>query len=49
MAKVLIAYFSQTGSTKKIADQIAEGLLSSNWEITHFKILENDFPTLEGI
>jgi len=47
MTKVLIATFSQTGSTKKIADQIAKGLLSSNWEITHFKISGNDLPTLE--
>ena len=47
MTKVLIATFSQTGSTKKIADQIAKGLNSSNCEITHFRISENNLPNLE--
>ena len=41
MAKVLIASFSQTGSTKKIADLISKGLHSSDWEITHFNISGN--------
>jgi len=40
MKKVLIATFSQAGSTKKIADQIAKGLSSSDWDITHFNITE---------
>jgi flavodoxin len=30
MARVLIASFSQTGSTKKVADLIAKGLHSSD-------------------
>jgi len=47
MAKVLIASFSQTGSTKKVADLIAKGLQSSNWEITHCNISESDIPKLD--
>lgn len=49
MTKVLIATFSQTGSTKRIADQIAKGLISSNCEVTHFSISEsnNDTPDLK--
>jgi len=47
MARVLIASFSQTGSTKKVADLIAKGLQSSEWEITHFNISANDMPKLE--
>lgn len=47
MTKVLIATFSQTGSTKKIADQIAKGLQSSDWEVTHFSISGNDLPELD--
>lgn len=48
MARVLIASFSQTGSTKKVAEQIAKGLQFSNWEITHFNISGNDMPKLEN-
>lgn len=44
MVKVLIAIFTQTESTKKVANLIAKGLLSSNWEITHFNISGNDLP-----
>lgn len=47
MAKVLIAAFSQTGSTKKIADQIAKGLNSSNCEVTHLRISGDNLPNLE--
>jgi len=47
MAKVLIASFSQTGSTKKVADLIAKGLNSANWEITHFSISGNEIPELD--
>jgi flavodoxin/ferredoxin len=47
MAKVLIASFTQTGSTKKVADLIAKGLNSSNWEITHFNISGSDIPIIE--
>ena len=47
MAKVLIASFSQTGFTKKVADQIAKGIHSNDWEITHFNISENDMPKLD--
>lgn len=48
MARVLIASFSQTGSTKKVADLITKGLQSSNWEITHFNISGNDTPKLDN-
>ncbi len=48
MARVLIASFSQTGSTKKVADLITKGLHSSDWEITHFNISENDTPKLDN-
>ena len=41
MTKVLIAAFSQTGSTKKIADQIALELGLSNCEVTQISITEN--------
>jgi flavodoxin/NAD-dependent dihydropyrimidine dehydrogenase PreA subunit len=44
MKKVLIATFSQAGSTKKIADQIAKGLSSSDWEIDYFNISEKQVP-----
>ena len=47
MPKVLIATFSQTGSTKKIADQIALGLGSSNFDVTHMSITENISPDLK--
>jgi flavodoxin/Pyruvate/2-oxoacid:ferredoxin oxidoreductase delta subunit len=46
MAKVLIATFSQTGSTKKIADQIALGLGLLSCEVTHFEITGNNNPDL---
>ena len=48
MVKVLIATFSQTGSTKKVADQIAKGLNSSNCEVTHFSISGNELPNPDG-
>lgn len=41
MTKVLIATFSQNGSTRKVADQIAQGLISSNCEVTQKSINEN--------
>ncbi len=44
MTKVLIATFTQAGSTKKIAEQIAKGLSSSDWEITHFNLSEKQVP-----
>jgi flavodoxin/NAD-dependent dihydropyrimidine dehydrogenase PreA subunit len=47
MTKVLIAIFTQNGSTKKIADQIAKGLGSSNCEVTHLSITENRTPDLK--
>lgn len=46
MTKVLIATFSQTGSTIKIADQIAKGLNSSNFDVTHLKITQDARPDL---
>jgi flavodoxin/NAD-dependent dihydropyrimidine dehydrogenase PreA subunit len=47
MTKVLIATFSQTGSTKKIADQIAKGLSSSNLDVTHLEITQDSSPDLK--
>lgn len=47
MTKVLIATFSQTGSTKKIADRIAKGISSSNCEVTHLSISESRIPDLQ--
>lgn len=47
MTKVLIATFSQTGSTKKIADLIATGLRTANFDVTHFSITKNVFPDLK--
>ena len=47
MVKVLIATFSQTGSTKKLAQKIAGSLLSSKWELTHFDISGSDIPDVE--
>lgn len=48
MDKVLIASFSQTGSTRKLADLIAKGLNSSDWEITHHDISGSDIPNIEA-
>ena len=47
MKKVLIATFSQAGSTKKIADQIDKGMLLKDWEITHTNITNDKFPNIE--
>ena len=46
MKKVLIATFSQTGTTKKISIHIGKGIVSSGWEVTHHNISENDFPDI---
>ena len=48
MKKVLIATFSQSGATKKVAMQIAKGLSESGCEVTHFKIDEGSTPDLEA-
>jgi flavodoxin/Pyruvate/2-oxoacid:ferredoxin oxidoreductase delta subunit len=47
MKKILIASFSQTGSTRKVADLIAKGLNSSDCEITHHNISGSDIPNIE--
>lgn len=47
MKKVLIATFSQAGSTKEIADQITKGMLSKNCEITHTSISNDKIPNIE--
>ena len=47
MIKILIATFSQSGATKKVAMQIAKGLSESGCEVTHFKIDEVNTPDLE--
>lgn len=48
MAKVLIASFTQTGSTEKVANQIATGLKAADWEITHIKISGKDIPNIDA-
>jgi ferredoxin len=47
MAKVLIATFSQNGSTGKISDKITEGLRASGWEVDHFTIGSKNPPDLK--
>jgi flavodoxin/NAD-dependent dihydropyrimidine dehydrogenase PreA subunit len=47
MTKVLIATFSQTGSTKKIAEQITIGLRTANLDVTHFEITRDAIPDLK--
>ena len=44
MTKVLIVTFSQTGSTQKIADQIAKGLGTSDCEVTQIPLTDNKIP-----
>lgn len=44
--KVLIATFSHRGSTKKVADRIASGLSSSDFEVTHYAIKSRGVPDL---
>lgn len=46
MTKVLIASFSQYGSTKKIADQITQGLKSKDYDVTNISIIENKIVDL---
>jgi flavodoxin/Fe-S-cluster-containing hydrogenase component 2 len=41
-ARVLFAYFSQSGTTKKVAEQIADGFSASGWETVFHDI--NDGP-----
>jgi len=47
MNKVLIATFSQTGSTKKTAEQITIGLRTANLDVTHFEITRDAIPDLK--
>lgn len=47
MAKVLIATFSQYGSTGKVSEQITKSLRSSNWEVDHFSIGSDSVPDLK--
>jgi flavodoxin/Pyruvate/2-oxoacid:ferredoxin oxidoreductase delta subunit len=37
-AKVLLAYFSQSGTTRKIAEQIAQGFRIAEWETVYYNI-----------
>lgn len=46
MTKVLIATFSQHGSTRKIAEQIGKGLTSSEFEVTHTPITRDGVPDI---
>lgn len=48
MTRVLIASFSQTGSTRKLADLIAKGLNASDWEISQHDISGDDIPNIEA-
>lgn len=47
MTKVLLATFSQTGSTRKIADQIANGLRTANFDVAHLNITRDANPDLK--
>jgi len=47
MQKVLIATFSQAGSTTKIAESLAQGFSSSEWEITYLNIAQDKLPNIE--
>ena len=48
MIKVLIATFSQSGATKKVAYRIANGLASEGCQVTHHKINGDRPPGLAG-
>lgn len=47
MTKVLIATFSQNGSTRKVADQIALGLGSSDFHVTQMSITGKESPDVK--
>jgi len=44
MGKILITYFSQGGSTKKVAEKISQGLQSGNHQVDFYNIEENQPP-----
>lgn len=49
MGKVLVAYSSRTGNTKKVADYIAEGVRMTGQEVAVHKISEvKDAEALDG-
>jgi flavodoxin/ferredoxin len=48
MAKALIARFSQTGTTDRVAERIAAGLRSAGWEADLWEIAQDGTPDLAG-
>ncbi|MGC9350322.1 MAG: EFR1 family ferrodoxin [Anaerolineae bacterium] len=48
MPNALIAKFSQTGSTTKVAERIAQGLASAGWQVDLHDITPNGVPDLKG-
>lgn len=46
MAKVLVAYYSKTGNTKKMAELVAEGARSAGAEVDLLQADQVDFTTL---
>lgn len=48
MQKALITYFSQGGTTKQVADQIASGLKSKKYQVDMYNIIDNNPPDYEA-
>lgn len=48
MSKALIARFSQTGTTDRVAERIAAGLRSAGWEVDLWEIAQDGTPDLAG-
>ncbi|MDX8340330.1 EFR1 family ferrodoxin [Draconibacterium sp. IB214405] len=48
MKKAMIATFSQSGSTNKIADQIEKGITSGEWDIDRINIGQNSNTDVSG-
>lgn len=48
MQKILIAYFTQGGSTIKIAKKISQGLQSKNHQVDFYNIVDNQPPNIKN-
>jgi len=48
MKKCLIVYFSQTGATQKVAERIATGLRTANYQVDLYNIKEKNPPDIMG-
>jgi len=46
MRKTLIAYFSQGGTTKKIAEKISQGLQSKQFQVDFYNIVDDQRPSI---